>query len=282
MRRIYQLSVGFAAVGLLAGCEPDPVVPTENIPTAGVRFVHAVPDLRNVDFRFVDLVENSSHYNMPFRNATNIFYRNARAGQRTFRIFTSAPLAGTPNEGSQEIASTVVWEETVTLEAGKRYTFILWGNSTAGQAPAMQLAMMEDGQDDPGTSIAMRIVNAAITHGPLDVRGYPAGGELPAAPTWSSVAPMSASTYSVSAAGQKRINVQPAGGGTALFADALAVVGVAETIDIEATPGTTIPGSAVSNFIMPRSVAGSAAPNFTAPGMISVWDRRPPRTCQFC
>lgn len=274
MRRIFQLSVGLAAVGLLAACEVDPLVPTEDIPTAGVRFLHVVPDTGAMDFRFVDLVESNAHYNMAFRATANFYYKNARAGQRHIRIF----MAST----TQSVATTVVKDTVVTLEAGKRYTFLMWGYARPGSNPPMRLTMIEDDPADPGASVAMRVIHAAATHGALDVREYPNGGTVPAAATWANVAPLSVSTYATAAPGSKRINVQPAGGGTALFADALALAGVAATIDIEAAPGTTVAGSAVSNIIVPRSVAGSGAANVTTPGMISVWDRRPPRTCTFC
>lgn len=274
MRRIFQLSVGLAATGLLAACEIDPLVPTEDIPTAGVRFLHVVPDTGSMDFRFVDLVENSAHYNMAFRASANFYYKNARAGQRHLRIFMTGTTAA--------VASTVVKDTVVTLEAGKRYTFLMWGNARAGSNPPMRLTMIEDDPADPGASIAMRVIHAAATHGALDVRQYPNGGTVPGAATWANVAPLSVSTYATAATGSKRINVQPAGGGATLFADALALAGVAATVDIEAAPGTTVAGSAVSNIIVPRSVAGSSAASVTTPGMISAWDRRPPRTCQFC
>lgn len=273
MRRIYQLTVGLAATGLLAACEVDPVVPTENIPTAGVRFLHVVPDTGNMDFRFVDLVESSAHYNMPFRASANFYYKNARAGQRHLRVFMTGTTA--------EVASTVVKDTVVTLEAGKRYTFLMWGYARPGSTPPMRLTMIEDDPADPGASVATRVIHAAATHGALDVREYPNGGTVPGAATWSNVAPLSVSTYATSAPGSKRINVQPGGGGATLFADALELAGAAATLDIDAAPGTTVAGSAVSNIIVPRSVAGSSAANFTTPGMISVWDRRPPR-CQFC
>lgn len=274
MRRIFQLSVGLAAAGLLAACgDVESLVPTEDIPTAGVRFLNVVPDTGAMDFRFVDLVENSAHYNMAFRSSANFYYRNARAGQRHLRIF----MSGT----SQDVATTVVKDTVVTLEAGKRYTFLMMGYARTGSTPAAGLYVYEDDPADPGANIAMRVIHAAGTHGNLDVRHYPNGGTLGAGADWASVAPLSATAYITAAPGAKRINVQPAGGGSALFSDALALQGVAAppTNDIDAAPGTTVAGSAVSNIIVPRSVSGSSAANFTTPSMISVWDRRPPRTC---
>ncbi len=272
MRRIFQFAVGLTAVGLLAACEIDPVVPTEDIPTAGVRFLHAVPDTGAMDFRLVDQVNNSGHWGITFRNSTNFWYKGARAGQRHVRIFMSGTTA--------DVASTVVKDTVVTLEADKRYTFIMWGNARPGSSLPMRLSVIEDDPADPGANVALRVVNA--TSAPIDVRQYADGATVPGSATWTSVAPLSVSTYVTAAPGAKRINAQPAGGGATLFAPALALAGTPQTVDIIAAPGTTVAGSAVSNFILPRSVAGSQAPNLTTPGMISAWDRRPPRTCALC
>jgi hypothetical protein len=96
------------------------------------------------------------------------------------------------------------------------------------------------------------------------------------------------STYVTAPPGQIRYNVQPAGGGTVLFSDALALIGqpagtqtagCTVGVDCEAIPGTTVPGSAITLIVFPRSVAGSKAVSFTTPGGSFMWDRRPPRNC---
>ena len=267
MRRILQFAVLCLGAGVLTACTPDTVVETEDIPTAGVRFVNAVPDTFAVDFRPVDIVENSTFYGVAFRSTTLLAYKNARAGSRHFRIFQSGT---TP-----EIASVVVKDTTVNLEAGKRYTFVLWGYARAGSSPARRLTVLEDSPADPGAQIAFRVVNA--TDAAIDTRVYPNGGTVPSAATWSGVAALSASNYVNVAVGRTNINVQPAGGGTAIVNTECTQRGLAGSVDIEAAPGTEIAGSALSAIIVPRSVAGSTAPNLTTPGLICVWDRRPPR-----
>jgi len=277
MRRILPISVLCLAAGVLNACRPEEVVLTENIPTAGVRFIHAVPDTGAMDFRPVDIVENSQFYGIAYRPTNNVFYKNARAGARHYRIF----MSGT----TQEVASTVVQDINVTLEAGHNYTFILWGYARAGSplGPAMKLDIIDDNPADPGANVALRIVNTAGL-GAIDGKHYLAAGAPPATATWANVAPQSASAYISTAPGSIRYNVTPAGGGAALFADPTALAGVAATVDIEAQPGTTVAGSAVSGVIFPRSVAGSGAPqgtiagiNYGLPGIMFVWDRRPPR-----
>jgi hypothetical protein len=221
-------------------------------------------------------VENSTFYNVGFRGTSLLFYKNARAGSRHFRIFLSPDLALSA-EQQQAMASTVVKDTTVTLEAGHRYTFILWGFARPGSNPGMRLEMIDDNPADPGTAVALRLVNAGAGLGAIDGRFYTTGGTPPTAPSWAAVPELSASAYVSTPPGSIRYNVRPAGGATNLFSDVTALAGVAATVDLEAQPGTTIAGSAVSGFVFPPSVAGSKAASFSSAGIIFVWDRRPPR-----
>src|SRR5262249_31379617 len=135
MRRISQLSVLCLAASVASACYPDQVVNTENIPTAGVRFINAVPDSSGAfgfDLRFVDIVESNAQFRISFRNSpsqtvasnttdtlvvgTAIQYKNARAGARHLKIFLSDTL--------QSIASVVVLDTTANLVADHNYTFI--------------------------------------------------------------------------------------------------------------------------------------------------------------
>lgn len=276
MRRIYRLSMLCLAVGAASACStPETVIATENIPTAGLRFINAVPDTNAMDLRFVDIVESNAHYKVGFRNgpstsggvtaSTQVQYKNARAGQRHFRIFL--------NDTLQSVASFVLKDTTVNLEAGKLYTALMQGNARAGN---MRLVFYEEVVPDPGTSVGLRVINT--TTNAYDVRTYPSTGTVPVATTWANVAPLSRSSFVNAAAAQMRYNIQPAGGGAVLLADPLALIGAAATVDIEGTPGTTQPGSAITAIIFPASVAGSKATPFTTPGVTFIWDRRPPRS----
>jgi len=272
------------AVGIGA-CKPDETISTENVPTAGVRFINAVPDTGaayGLDFRFIDLAESNAQFRIPFRNnpttsggvtaSTQIQYKPARAGSRHFRIFLS--------DSAQAVASTVLKDSTINLEAGKNYTVMLWGNARSTGADKMKLSVWEEAVPDPAANVALRVINA--TTSAIDARQYVSTGAVPTNPTWANVAPLTASTYVTAAPAQFRFNIQPAGGGTALFADALALIGAAATVDVEALPGTSIPGSAVTAIVFPRSVAGSKAPQssaFQVPAVSFMWDRRPARSC---
>ena len=290
MRRVFLLSVVCISAGLLTGCDLKEVYPVTAVPTAGVRFINAVPDTAGafgLDLRFVDELESNAHFRQNFRNgpaasggvtaSAGVQFKATRAGSRQFRIFL--------NDTLQSVASVVLRDTTVVLEGGKNYTAILWGNARTGVLPAMQLRFIEETVVSPGAQVAIRVINA--TFAAIDVRTYPNGGTLPGPATWANVPALGISTHVLTASGQIRYNVQPAGGGTALFADALALIGAAATstagaagrLDIEALPGTTVAGSATTLIVFPRSTAGARTPQtatFIVPAGTNIWDRRPP------
>lgn len=276
--RAYPLVLAAVVVGACSGT--DTVIKTENIPTAGVRFINAVPDSAGaygLDMRFVDIVESNAQFRIAFRNnpvtaggvtaSSQTQFKNARAGSRHFVIFLDDTL--------QAIASTKLKDTTVTFEAGKNYTAILWGAARAG---AMKLRVFEDNPADPGANVALRVINAGDVA--IEVRQYPQGGTAPATATWASVAPLAVSTFVNAAPGNIMYNVRTAGTATNLFADLLALQGAPKAADLEANPGTTVAGSAVTLVVFPRSTAGARTPQtaaFMVPSGSFMWDRRPAR-----
>jgi hypothetical protein len=300
MRRIFQLSTFCLLAGVVSACQPEQVVDTPKVPTSGVRFINAVPDTGaafGLDFRFVDKVENSSAFHIAFRNnpqvttdsvagfprdtirgSSAIQYKAAEAGSRHFRIFLDDTL--------QNVASTVLKDSTANLIDGHNYTFLLWGNARSSGADKMHLTVIDETVADPGQQVALRVINA--TGAAIDARQYVRTTAIPATPSWANVAPYSASAYINVAPAQIKFNIQPAGGGTTLFADLLAIpgqtVGTATAgctvgLDCDVTPGTMVPGSAVTLIVFPASVSGSLAASFSRPGASFMWDRRPPRQC---
>ncbi len=284
MRRTLQLSVLCLAMGTLSACtSPDLIVTTEDIPTSGVRFIHAVPDTIAMDLRAVDIVENGQ-FQIGFRNnpvttggvtaSSQIEFKNARAGSRHFRLFLDGTTAA--------VASTVIKDTPLTLTAGTNYTFLLQGSAKAG---TMALSIIAENITDPGALVGLRVINT--TSGPLEFRQYPSTGTVPAATSWPTVAAYSQSAFISAGVGPIKINAQPVGGGVAIF-DALAISGTPAQsqgvvcvapakCDLEATPGTTIAGSAVTAIAFPASTPGTGAVQFAAPGVSFMWDRRPPR-----
>lgn len=292
MQRFFRYSfVTLAAAAMLNGCTDDPLTVVTVTPTSGVRFINALPDSAGafgLDFRFIDIVENSTAFRVPFRmspavtggvtGATQIQYRAAAAGSRRFAIFLDDTIAA--------ITSTKLKDSTVTLVDGKNYTFVLWGAARAGQ---MKVTIIDESTiPDPGTSkVALRVINTTST--PIEVRTFPTGGTVPAAPTWASVGALSASSFVTADTGSISYNVRLVGSTTNLFADMTALLGVAAfstagasgKLDIEAVPGTRIAGSAVSLIVFPASTVGARTPQtaaFLVPAGAFIWDRRPPRS----
>jgi hypothetical protein len=277
------------AASVVSACKPEETITAPDIPMAGVRFINAVPDTGatyGLDFRFVDIVENSAHFRITFRNnpqssggvtaSAAIQYKAAKAGQRHFKIFLDDTV--------QAITSTVLKDSTVTLEPGHNYTFLLWGNARSSGSDKMRLTVIDENVADPGSNVALRVINT--TNSPIDVRQYVT--TAPATATWPSLGAYSISSYVTTSPAQIKFNVQPAGGGSALFSDALALIGqpigtatggCVVGVDCEATPGTTVAGSAITLIVFPRSVAGSKAASFTTSGGSFMWDRRPNRQC---
>jgi len=298
MRRIFLSTLGVLAC-VASACQPDRVVSTQTDPVAGVRFINAVPDTGaayGLDFRFVDVVENSAAYRTTFRNtpstsgavtaAAQIQYKPAKAGARRFHIFLSDSLLAAAQ-------TVLVPDSTANLEAGHNYTFLLWGNARSAGADKMRLTVIDESAGaDPGSQVALRVINA--TGSAIDVRQYVATGTVPATADWANVGALSMSTYKLVSPAPIKFNVQPSGGGTALFTDPQAIVGepVGTTTgsasgagcvvgtDCNVVPGTTVAGTSVTLIVFPRSVAGSKATNFAGPGAVSMWDRRPATVCK--
>jgi uncharacterized protein DUF4397 len=266
MRRIFQLSMLCVVAGVVSACSPEEIIETDEIPTAGVRFINAVPDTGAMDFRFVDMPENSAHWNIAFRNnpvtsagvtaSTLVQYKPARAGQRHLRIFMNGTTAA--------VASTVVKDTIVTLEAGKNYTALLWGSARGGANP-MRLSFYEEAVPDPGTQVALRVINA--TENAIDASYYPSTGTPPGTAIATNLPPLTRSDYVLAAPNRYRYNVRSAGTTSPIIMDALAIVGEAATTGppgpFDAVPGTNVAGSAVTAIVFPIAVAGSQAPGFS-------------------
>jgi len=312
MRRIFKLGyLGFVA-GVVSACAlPDEIVNTTAIPTAGIRFINAVPDTGIMDFGFVDKVENSRHFQIAFRNtpvvapttsvgvpaSTTVQFKAAEAGSRRYVVF----MDGT----TSAVASDSVIGATVTLTAGKNYTFLLWGCANPTQAARvaagcvpMAMNFFEDAVAAPvgvgKTSI--RIINA--TFAAIDASQYTDGAAAPTVPeaTWTAIPAMTVGPYITRDTATVWYRVTAAGAHAVVAAQGVALhrralLGAQEILlppgPFDAVPGTKVAGSAVTGIVFPPSVAGTGAPQgagststpaWTASALSFVWDRRPPRT----
>jgi len=305
MRRSFQLSaIGFAAV-VLGACHQDKSITDPIPPTAGIRFINAVPDTGaafGLDFRFVDIVENSAAFRQPFRNvpvasggvtaSTGVEYKPTAAGiARHFKVFLDDTL--------QSLASIALIDSNGWVPtAHHNYTAILWGNATV--AGSMKLIITDDDTLQAAAGkVKLRVINA--TGGAIDASEWCTGtaascGAAPATATFANVGAYSIATYVVADTGVTKFRVANAGAyaactgsaATCLFADVTALGGAAASCDgalcpagqnpdILALPGTQISGSGITLVVFPKSIAGTRAAQFAAPGGSFVWDIRPPR-----
>ena len=294
MRSISKLSLACMAAAFASACKsPEQSTASPTPPTAGIRFINAVPDSSGgtgLDFRFVDKVENNAQPGIRFANSPNtadgwtssqkVQYKAALAGPRYFKIFLSDTLQtaastvmNSPTVTIDAPASLMPDDSTINLTAGKNYTVILWGNARGG-APAMRITAYEEAVTlDETNQIALRVINA--TPGVISATASSTAGVVA---TWTNVPALSVSAYVLTSPASITYNVT----GAATLAAQLAMPGIAATVDQSSVPGTTIAGSAVTGIVFPATTAGTNArtvTGFAAPQMTFIWDRRPPKGC---
>jgi hypothetical protein len=274
--------IGLALVlggALLAGACGDNdggvvVAPVE--PLAAVRFVNAVPDTFGMDWRFIDQLTNSPTWmNLRFREFGP--YQAAAPGARKLRIFTStAALTGVPN--TMPVASTVMIDETVNLQAGKYYTLVHYGNARAGSSPADRLLVIEDQIPTPGTNVAYRALNLGFSG--VDVFADASStSTLPASPTFANVAAGAASAYQTRAPGTLAYRATASGSRTVIATGTAPAGAAADPVqNLTAIGGSSIAGSALVGIYFPSAVVGSQADRgaaFRAPAFVYLVDRHP-------
>lgn len=295
MRSISKLTLACMAAAFASACKtPEQSTAVPIPPTAGIRFINAVPDSsggNGMDFRFVDRVENNAQPGLLFAGSPNtangwtssfkIQYKAAVAGTRYFKIFLSDTLQSAASTVMNAPTTTIDApstlmpdDSTINLTAGKNYTVILWGNARGTPAPAMRITAYEEAVTlDEATQVALRVINA--TPGVISATASSGAGVVA---TWTNVPALSVSAYSLTAPASITYDVT----GAATLAAQLAMPGVAAKVDAIAIPGTTVAGSAVTAIVWPATTAGTtarAAAGFTTPQMTFIWDRRPPAGC---
>ena len=255
---------------------------TEPIPPfAAIHWVHAVPDTMQEDFRVVDMVSNAGLFNADFRGS-NMFYQGIEAGPRRIRIFNSSP--------DPVIAQQVLIDLTFDFTAQNHYTFIHMGFARTGQTPAREVRVIPDNGADPGAlNVGFRVIHAGAGLGNVDVNLIRHRADtltLPVTPLVANVAYGAASAYvtlaaDAVAADSLRVVVTAAGTTTPILANVALPTGQAGTTSVNPIPGARVAGSVMTAVVVPRSVAGSAAPQtaaFTTPSAVILVDRRPPDT----
>jgi hypothetical protein len=284
------MAICAAAVAVL-GCKKDATF-IEPIPDyAAIHWLNAVPDTGQQDIRVIDIVSNAGLFDANFRGA-NMFYQPIETGTRTVRIFNSSPI--------DTIASQVLQETTVNTTVGQGYTFIHAGFARTGGTPARTVLVIADNPAAPAAGdVGVRFIHAAAGLGNLDFNVIRKGSDtLPDLPLRGNVAFGTAATYAGVKADSMRVFHPRTGVDSIVFYDTLRVVVTAAgtktpvlftTILPLGSPhpnhpvvpplaGGAITGSVITTVAVPRSVAGSAAPQtaaFLVPAGVVFVDRRP-------
>ena len=268
-------------------------------PTAGLRYVNLMPDRAAVDFRIVDNVTFApSAFGATFRTggspngiSTTFLppYSAVLAGSHKIRMFWTST--------NPDTAQMILLDTTLTFTAGTNYTFFAYGYATAGQTPALKAFVTTDSTPDPGAQVAVRVIHLAPAGSPTTAADVPASVDVyvanqtvanPAgAATWAAVGVGTFTGYKTMAPDSLQIFVTPAATPATVTAKANAPKGVAAAAATSTTPptdpiaGTQQAGSSITAVIVPRSLAGSKAPQtaaFLVPAVLYLIDRNPPRT----
>lgn len=275
MSHICTVFLAFGVIAVAGACEKDEgpfLAPEESI--AYVRYVHAVPDTGATDWRPIDAVINSPPaFGLNFRGFTP--YQAMGSGERRIRIFTTST--------NINITSVAIVDTTMTFNADTYYTLMWTGFARAGQTPADRLVLIQDNIPAvPAGQVSVRVVNAGLDLGSVDVFASASGGTspLPTSPLLAGVAAGGVSTYQTQTPGPLALRLTATGTRTPVLADVAAPPGQAAdpSQNLTAVGGSTMGGSAFTAFVFRRSVPGSTAPSaFTAAGIVYVIDKHPPR-----
>lgn len=255
-----------------------PTVPNQG-PLGFTRFVNAVSDSGAMDWRYVDVIENSpTAFGLNYRQAfPGAGYQATGVGTRHLRIFqTSTDIAQT---------SKVLFDTTFTVEEGAHYTLIAAGTLRSGAPNHAKLYVIKDDFTDPGSSIAVRVLNAGVAAS-ADVYASASGGSapLPSSAFAKSVAQFTATNWTTMATGPLALRATSSGS-TTVMVDANAPAGAAadRVNNLSAVGGSTIAGSAFTAIFFPAATAGSPSASSTgctakcaAAGVVYIVDRYPP------
>ena len=273
---------GVAAVLLAAGCkgDPGPFLAVHG-PLAYVRYVAAVPDTFAMDWRPIDGIENSPPaIGLVFRGTTP--YQAMTPGPRHIRLFP----APTGDARPANVVSQIVVDTTINFTASTYYTVVHLGFSRTGATPADRLVVLEDVAPANLTGkVAVRVVHAGTGIGVVDVFATTTSTATVAGPAmFSNVQYGTKTDYSLVDPGTLWLRVATAGTTTEIITGTSrqAPPGQAGNPTALLTPigGAAMPGSAMTAFILPRSVLGSLAPQTTAfqtPVLLYLIDKHPPQ-----
>jgi hypothetical protein len=265
--KVYRL-LPVTALALFAGCSGDNVatVITPD-PHAAIRWVNAVPDTMDMDYRIVDIVTNANEASVKYRGSSGA-YRALPPGQHRIRVF---PAATTAACNSDAVVSQVLLDTTFAFTANHYYTIVHAGYMKSGATPHQRLIITDDvfPSATAGT-FALRVMNALGNSGSADVFATPGiatGGSVSGTAAFANVAFGATSAYAsipTAAAHDSssyRIAATAAGSTTPVLADGLLPVGAAAFAGSSSVPpldpigGAQQQGSAITAVLTPPIVS---------------------------
>jgi hypothetical protein len=276
----------FAAVvacGVAACTKDDAGVTHAPPPLAYVRYINAVPDTFDMDFRAVDQVTYSPPFlDTKFRGLGVGNYQGYQAGSRHIRLFLDPSPANNLTPVDPVVVSTVMVDTTFSFTAGTYYTIVHVGHA---RAPSTEkLMIITDALPAQSANVQYRVINAASVQGAVDVyvtTDSTGTVALAGAPTLAAVAPLVPSAYQTRAPGTL-FNIRLTTPGTTT------IVGPVKGATLQGgTAGTTLAdpifgsgqaGSVLTAFIFDASSAGTVGASFATPGVLYFPDLQPART----
>lgn len=275
--RISKVPMLVAVLAIAAvGCSTEDGLPSATNappPLAYVRYINALPDTQNTTVRFIDYIEFTPHsfVNVAYRGVGQGLYQGLKAGSRQLRIF-NADATDFSTAGN----TAVLGDLTQTFEAGKYYTILFTGYARTG---SKKIVVLEDVLPAPGSNIAIRVLNANTGLGTIDAyKTVGASDAITGTPTFAAVAEQKYSSYVTAAPGAFAIRATAAGNAATIHASAAMTAGTAGTTSADPIGGATVAGTVITAMVFPASVAGSKAAASTAPSVVYVVDKQPPRT----
>jgi len=301
MKLVRLLALG-AMVAASAGCSRDTdgdLIALD--PLSGLRYVNLVADTGAMDFRIIDIVGDAPNtVGATFRTGgapngvtnpspTQPPYLPVRAGTRHIRVFM--------NGTSSAVASTIMFDTTFAFVANTNYTMFLYGYSRTGQGGVQAIITSDVVPTIAAGQFAVRVVHLAPSVSPtlgstnvdvfvdtLAAAATPIGSAQFANVAFGEVRPYLTRTVRLAAAGPPAVtawNYRAAYTATATltpFVQGDVPNGTVGTSTVNPAAGDLVAGSAFSIVLVPPSVTGSPATNFTTPSAIFLIDQKPPRT----
>jgi hypothetical protein len=250
-------------------------------PLAFVRYINAVPDTFNMDFRAVDQVTYSQPFlNTAFRGLGVGNYQGYQAGSRHVRIFLDPNPSGPTVPVDPAVVSTVMVDTTFTFTAGTYYTLVHVGHARAPSTDKL-LIITDALPAQSTTNVGYRVINAASVQGAVDVFVVAdSTTALSGAPTLAAVAPLVPSAYQSRATGAFYIRLTQPGTFTSVGKANGYILGAGTAGTTLADPlfGSGIAGSVFTAFIFDASSAGTVGAVSATTSVVYFPDLQPPRT----